>query len=103
MIPPSLSASARGYVLKADARSELLPAMDAVLGGKQFLSGSLKGHEFIDTSGANTPPLRHDVLFYSDDAVLLDGFARFITDALKAGNAAIVLLRSHTGIVLFKE
>jgi DNA-binding NarL/FixJ family response regulator len=31
-----------GYVLKADARRNLLPAVDAVLQGKQFVSSSLK-------------------------------------------------------------
>jgi len=91
VVRAALSASARGYVLKADARSELLPAMEAVLQGKQFISNSLKGDEFINTSGENAPHRRHEVLFYSDDAVLLDGFARFIADALNAGNAAIVL------------
>jgi len=101
VVRAALSASARGYVLKADARSELLPAMDAVLGGKQFLSNSLKGHEFVDTSGEKAPHRRHEVLFYSDDAVLLDGFARFIADALKAGNAAIVLAtKSHRDSLL---
>jgi len=101
VVRAALSASARGYVLKADARSELLPAMDAVLRGKQFLSSSLKGDDFIDTSGENAPHRRHEVLFYSDDAVLLDGFARFIADALKAGNAAIVLAtKSHRNSLL---
>jgi len=101
VVRAALSASAQGYVLKADARSELLPAMDAVLGGKQFLSSSLRGHEFVDTSGEKAPHRRHEVLFYSDDAVLLDGFARFIADALKAGKAAIVLAtKSHRDSLL---
>jgi DNA-binding NarL/FixJ family response regulator len=101
VVRAALSASARGYVLKADARSDLLPAMDAVLGGKQFLSSSLRGREFIDTSGEKTPHWRHEVLFYSDDAVLLNGFARIIADALKAGNAAIVLAtKSHRDSLL---
>ena len=39
----ALSTGALGYVCKADAEGELLPAMDAVLRGKQFVSGSLKG------------------------------------------------------------
>jgi DNA-binding NarL/FixJ family response regulator len=96
VVQAASSASARGYVIKADARSELLPAMDAVLGGKQFLSSSLKGQEVIDTSGEKVRHRRHEVLFYSDDAVLLNGFARFIAEALKAGNAAIVLAtKSH--------
>jgi DNA-binding NarL/FixJ family response regulator len=101
VVRAALSAGARGYVLKTDAQGELLPAMDAVLGGKQFLSSSLKGDEFIDTSGEKVPHRRHEVVFYSDDAVLLDGFARFIADALKADNAAIVVAtKSHRDSLL---
>jgi DNA-binding NarL/FixJ family response regulator len=90
VVRAALSTGARGFVLKADAQSELLPAMDAVLGGRQFLSSSLKGQEFIGSSAEKTPHRHHEALFYSDDGVLLDGFARFMADALKAGNAAIV-------------
>jgi DNA-binding NarL/FixJ family response regulator len=42
----ALSTGALGYVCKADAEGELLPAVDAVLRGKQFVSSILKGHEF---------------------------------------------------------
>jgi DNA-binding NarL/FixJ family response regulator len=38
----SLSNGAHGYLLKADAGSELLPAIEAVLRGEQFLSRSIK-------------------------------------------------------------
>jgi DNA-binding NarL/FixJ family response regulator len=41
---------ALGYVVKTDAGRELLPAVGAVLGGKQFFSSSVKGHQFTDTS-----------------------------------------------------
>ena len=68
----------------------LLPAVDAVLRSKQFVSSSLKGHESTDTSGEKIPR-RHEVLFYSDDTLFLDSFARFIAVALKAGDAAIVV------------
>jgi hypothetical protein len=75
--------------------------MDAVLRGQKFLSSSLKGREFIDISGEKAPHRRHEVLFYSDDAVLLDDFARFIAEALKAGNAAIVFAtKSHRDSLL---
>ena len=33
---------------------------------------------------------RHQMLFYADDSVLLDGLTRFIASALNAGNPAIV-------------
>ena len=80
-----------GYVRKTDARRELLPAMDAVLRGKQFVSSSLKDYQFTDTS-AEKAPHSHEVQFYSDDALLLDTFARFIAVALKSGRAAIVVI-----------
>jgi MEDS: MEthanogen/methylotroph, DcmR Sensory domain len=42
------------------------------------------------------PRPRHEVEFYSDDAVLLESFARFIAIALGAGDAAIVVItESH--------
>jgi DNA-binding NarL/FixJ family response regulator len=88
VVRAALDTGALGYVRKTDARRELLPAMDAVLRGKQFVSGSLN-HQFTDTS-AEKAAHRHEVQFYSDDALLLDTFALFIAVALKSGRAAIV-------------
>jgi len=95
VVQAALSTGALGYVCKTDARRALLPAADAVLRGRQFVSSSLEGYEFTDSSGEKAPH-RHEVQFYSDDAVLLDTFARFIAVALKAGDAAIVVVtESH--------
>src|SRR5882724_5327319 len=95
VVQAALSTGARGYVCKTDAQSELLLAVDAVFRGKQFVSSSIEGYEFTHTSGKEAPH-RHEVLFYSNDTVLLDGFTRFIAAALKACNAAIVLAtKSH--------
>jgi len=91
VVRAALSTGALGYVLKTDARSELLPAVDAVLRGKQFVSSRLKGYEFTDTAEEKAPHC-HEVLFYSDEAILLDTFARFIAVALKSGRAAIVVI-----------
>jgi DNA-binding NarL/FixJ family response regulator len=90
VVQAALSTGALGYVRKTDAGRELLPAMDAVLRGKQFVRGTVKGLEFTDPQRAKAPH-RHEVQFYSDGAVLLDTFARFIAVALKAGDAAIVV------------
>ena len=96
----ALGAGAQGYVYKADVRNDFLPAIEAVLRGKQFVSSSLKGYESTDASSAKAPH-RHEALFYSDDTVFLDGFAPFITAALNAGNAAIVLVtKSHRDTLL---
>jgi DNA-binding NarL/FixJ family response regulator len=90
VVRAALSTGARGYVHKTDAGSELLPAVYAVLRGKQFVSNSVKGYELSDAPREKTPPC-HEVQFYSDDAVFLDSFARFIAVAIKAGDAAIVV------------
>jgi DNA-binding NarL/FixJ family response regulator len=101
VVRAALGTGALGYVRKTDAGRELLAAMDAVLRGKQFVSRSLKDYQFTDTAGEKLPH-RHDVQFYSDDAVFLDTFAHFIAVALKAGHAAIALItESHRdGLVL---
>jgi DNA-binding NarL/FixJ family response regulator len=93
VVRAALGTGAQGYVCKTDAGRALLPAADAALQRRQFVSSSIKG--FPDTSGEKAPH-RHEVLFYSYDAVLLDSVTRFIAAALKAGNAAIVLAtQSH--------
>jgi DNA-binding NarL/FixJ family response regulator len=109
VVRAALGTGALGYVRKTDAGRELLPAMDAVLRGKQFVSSSLKGHEFTEdlkghkfsaSPGVETPH-SHEVLFYSDDTVLLDRVTHFIAVALKAGDAAIVLgTKSHRDSLL---
>jgi DNA-binding NarL/FixJ family response regulator len=97
VVRAALGAGGLGYVYKTDARSDLLPAIQAVLLGKQFVSCSLKGHEFADTA-AEKAPHRHEVQFYSDDAVFLDSFAHFIATALNSGRGAIaVITESHRG------
>jgi DNA-binding NarL/FixJ family response regulator len=95
VVRAALDTGALGYVCKTDAGRELLPAMDAVLRGKQFVSGSLKDYQFTHTS-AEKAPHSHEVQFYSDDALLLDTFVRFIAVALQSGRAAIVVItESH--------
>jgi DNA-binding NarL/FixJ family response regulator len=41
VVGEAMSTGASGYVVKFDARSDLLPAIEAVLGGRRFLSASL--------------------------------------------------------------
>src|ERR1700751_4674891 len=95
LVLTALSAGAKGYVHKTDAQSELLPALDAVLRGKRFVSSSLKGCGFIESS-TDRALHRHEVLFYSDDTILLDRLTPFIAAALNSGNAAIVVAtKSH--------
>jgi DNA-binding NarL/FixJ family response regulator len=90
VVQAALSTGAQGYVHKSRAQSDLLPAIDAALRGIQFVSSMLKGYRFTETPGAR-PPHRHEVQFYSDDAVFLDRFTHFIAAALDAGDVIIVV------------
>jgi DNA-binding NarL/FixJ family response regulator len=91
VVQAGFSTGALGYVRKTDVKRELLPAIDAVLQGRQFVSSSVRNHQFTDTS-LQKAAHPHEVQFYSDDALLLDTFARFIAIALKSGRAAIVII-----------
>jgi len=113
----ALRTGAGGYVVKSDAVGELLPAVNAVLGGKRFVSASLSGNDLAHPNDEDTadstrgvvlpfPPqnvwiARHEAGFYSHDRFVLDNLTRFIGAALKAGNAAIVVAtESHRDSLL---
>jgi DNA-binding NarL/FixJ family response regulator len=94
-VQEALSTGAQGYVYKASSQSDLLPAIEAVLRGIQFVSSKLRRFKFTDTIGAKAPH-HHEVQFYSDDAAFLDSCTRFIGAALGVGNvAAVVATESH--------
>ena len=67
-----------GYVFKSNAGSELLPAIEAVLGGKRFFSRGLERHESPAGCEDSQAHHRHAVLFCSDEAAILNGLTRFI-------------------------
>jgi DNA-binding NarL/FixJ family response regulator len=46
VVRAALSNGAKGYVLKADATSELLPAIQATLRGEKFVSGGIKWQDY---------------------------------------------------------
>jgi len=109
IVEEALHTGKGGYVVKSDAGSELLPAVEAVLQGKPFVSSSLPGHPIgrdadVHASNNASPERvapfpahkgeivgRHEALFYSDDRQLLDGLSQFIGVALKSGNAAVAI------------
>ena len=108
VVQEALHLGAQGYLLKADA-GELLPAVDAVLQGRQYLSRRLRPHVISKThdeypAGSlfsnEHPPLLpqkgdivrvHKVAFHGDDASLVDDFTGFIEFALKMENPVIVI------------
>jgi DNA-binding NarL/FixJ family response regulator len=109
VVQEALHLGAHGYLFKADAARELLPAVDAILQGRQYLSRRLRPHVISKTHGeypaaslhsAEHPPLLsqkgnivgvHKVAFHADDASLVDDFTRFIEVALRMENPVIVI------------
>ena len=91
VVQEALSTGALGYVVKADAGTELLSAVDAVRQGRRYLSGGL------------SIPRNHEVQFYFDDESFLVGFTRFIEAALKAGSAVIVVATESHRNSLFQR
>jgi len=80
IVREALSLGAQGYIQKVFAATDLLPAIDAVLAGQRFVSRSVAFAEPTDTLA----PRRHEILFCSEDAAVIDGFTRYIAAALNA-------------------
>jgi DNA-binding NarL/FixJ family response regulator len=113
VVQEALRSGAMGYVVKADAGSDLLAAVEAVCQGGPFISKRLdnwisgtdaeaQNQVFEGELLSSLAPKRakithsHEVQFYSDDAAFLFGFTCFIEAALKAGNPVIaVTTESH--------
>ena len=102
IVEEALRTGAAGYVAKSDAARELLPAVEAILQGRHFVSSVLSDHVLDrneDGPAHHSAPVphigeilgHHEVLFYSDERQLLDQASRFIRAALSSGNAAIVV------------
>jgi DNA-binding NarL/FixJ family response regulator len=102
----ALRTGALGYVVKSQAGTDLLPAIDAVLQGKQFVSAVLRAQdprETEDVSGnlalknvvASFPPQnrasRHEVAFYPDDEGLEAGFARVSRATLNVEGTVLII------------
>src|SRR5688572_13654457 len=99
IVRKALSLGAHGYIQKLSAGTDLLPAIDAVLAGQRFVSRSVAFTEPTDAPD----PRRHEILFCSDDADVVDGFTRFIAAALNAADAAIALVTESHRTRLLQE
>lgn len=84
----ALATGARGYILKADAGSELLPAMEAIVQDKRFISPVLAGRP---QAREGSQPHRHEAVCCADDLRLLDEYARVAGAALDSGKAFILV------------
>ena len=105
----AFSLGAQAYVLKSDMDSDLLLAVDAVLQGKQFVSGGLRpsagnneinldpptGYLRSEQPGRTAQESKngrvHIIASYQDDASVVDGFTRFIEAALEMENPIILV------------
>ena len=103
----ALRAGGNGFVIKSSAGSELFPAIRAVLKGERFVSSTLAvpvepGAQPVDRPRSNEVDRAlasqnlenshlHEMEVYSNDAALVEGFARGAQAALKAGDAVIVI------------
>jgi DNA-binding NarL/FixJ family response regulator len=95
VLQAALSTGAQGYVYKSRAQSDLLPAIETVLRGEQFVSAEIEGAKPADAAEQRAPH-RHEALFYRDDAVFLDRCTRFNAAALEVGDVvAVVATESH--------
>jgi DNA-binding NarL/FixJ family response regulator len=114
VVDEALNTGASGYLVKTDAGSELTKAVVAVFQGERYVSSKLRGYvcaergdrQDFDLSSRNeslgwpSGPApqkknkvihRHEAQFYSQDEVFLESAIRFISTALKSGNAAVVV------------
>jgi CheY-like chemotaxis protein len=92
VVEEAVARGARGYLYKACLSRNLRRVLDTILDGGQFASGAL---ERI-AQGRSVPFHRHDVLFGSSDAIIVNGLSRFVDRALREGSAVIALFtESH--------
>lgn len=109
----ALRAGGSGYVVKSAAAMELLPAVEAVLQGKTFLSDGLMDLVPIrpKVESAASPARReevavssrsqsieitsHELRFYPDDTRLAGGFVLSIEGALKEGKKVAVVVATE--------
>lgn len=112
IVQAALDTGACGYLVKADAGSQLLIAVDAVLRGETYVGALLgrqtsqpdagsqnlkkdNGHSIASRSaiesGTTGRKRCHEVGFYSDDRTLIAAITTFVSAALKQGSGAVVV------------
>jgi CheY-like chemotaxis protein len=103
VVRATFSVGGHGYVVKSDAESELIVAVEAVMLGKRFVSSRNSGLGSLEADNESVAPPtrqrktadhRHEVQFYANDASFLERFTGFAKAALEVGNAVIVIATS---------
>jgi DNA-binding NarL/FixJ family response regulator len=88
VVDQAFSRGAHGYVYKPRALRDVLPVLDTIIRGGQFVSGGLERVAQGDSLASH----RHHVVFCSSDAVLVGAFSRFIAVELREGNAVVAVV-----------
>ena len=78
---------ALGYLQKLFTGSELLPAVQAVLGGTHFVSGRFVHTKLTASQGG----FEHEAQLYSDDTILVERLTDLVHSALRTDDAAVVV------------
>jgi hypothetical protein len=97
IVEEALRTGAGGYVVKSEASTDLLPAVEAVLRGKQFVSASLTDSTHVRHVNNHLEPLlrqqveHHEIKFHADHSALMDDFAQFTEAALNNGSAVVII------------
>ena len=100
VVEAALRAGAIGYIHKLSLGKDLLPGIECALRDGYFISGLLK-EKANETSGG--PSARHEVQFYSDDAIILQSLADFILSHLKEGKATIMAVTEQHRAGVFER
>ena len=90
-VQAAFSAGAQGYIHKLSADADLIPAIDAVVAGRQYISSD------IDPGSSAKEQSRREVLFYSEDSVFLTNGVRFLRGALESDGAAVAIVTAAHG------
>jgi DNA-binding NarL/FixJ family response regulator len=94
IVEAAFATGARGYLVKSDFGDGWLPAVNALVGGRRFVSATLTGR------GQGWTPsraARHEIGFYADESLLAAGYTRFAQAALDAGKALILCADQSRG------
>jgi DNA-binding NarL/FixJ family response regulator len=105
IVQTALRSGARGYITKSDAARELLPAMEAIVQERRFIGARFGGRSFeAATDMEAARELRHhEVGLHSDEASLLEDYARFSEAAVRAGTSLIVVLSQRRADLLHQK
>jgi DNA-binding NarL/FixJ family response regulator len=96
----AFDSGADGYVHKIRTASDLMPAIEAVLAGREFVSSSL---EFSTRADRAPVSHRHEMLCCADDGAMIEGLTNFVVRTLQAANSALVFSTTAHRDCLFER